>query len=267
MADFNEEMMIAYLSTHYKVGVGRDAFVLKIGIPSPEIMSRLRPGQSPSGAFITACNPLSDQVSDEDNAAAQSALLAELQWTCPKVAEGMGEDAAGQWPGEPSYFAEGLDAVDAAYLALRFRQHAFVWIDAEVIPILVCMKQKVDEIVLSESIEDFFTDFTVVATKFRNIDSMGRPHHPRQFPNRSQDSIDLHTLQSIDDLRSKSSIDFLSWLYGRHKRYSKEAAARYPEYAERFSDELAIIRRSFRRLVRDHVANIPADRMKGDHWE
>jgi len=267
MASMTQEMMIAYLSTNYRVGVGSDSFVLKIGIPSPEIMNRLRPGQSPSGVFITAFNPLSDHASDDDNACAQFNLLTELQGTTAIVTEGFGEDPLGRWPGEESYFVAGLDAVDAAYLALRFRQHAFVWIDAEAIPILVCMKQEVDDKVLSESIEEFSSDFTVVSNKFRNIDSLGRPHHPRQFPNRSQDSIDLHTLQSIDELRSKSSIDFLSWLYVRHNRFSKEAAARYPEYAERFSDELAIIRRSFRRLVRDHIANIPADRMKGDQWE
>ena len=267
MVSLNQEMMIAYRSTNFKVGVGLDAFVLKVGIPSQEIIGRLRPGGSPSGVFITAFNPLSDPVSDEDNAAAQSALFAELQRTSAKVTAGVGEDPAGRWPGEPSYFVEGLAAVDAAYLSLRFRQHAFVWIDADAVPILVCTNQQVDRTAFYDAIETYAADVGLVATNVPKRDSFGQSDQSMLFPSPSHDSIYQHTLQGIEAMRSKSSIDFLSWLYERHIVLSEAGAKWCPEDVDRRPAELKILKKTFRRLVRHHVTNLPADKMTGSQWE
>ena len=59
-------LITAYQSTLYRVLEGGD-FVLRVGEPSPSLLALYRVHAVSCAAFITACNPLSQLLSDAEN--------------------------------------------------------------------------------------------------------------------------------------------------------------------------------------------------------
>ncbi len=130
----------AYLDTHYRVGIGLDAFVLRIGEHSPELALRYSAIGSDCALFITAFNPLGQEQGDAANEVAHVRLGELLREASDHVIEGEGADPAGKWPAERSYLAFGIDADAARELGRHFKQDAVVWIGKDAIPQLLLLR-------------------------------------------------------------------------------------------------------------------------------
>ena len=130
----------AYLDTHYRVGVGPDAFVLQVGQHSPALALRYAAIGSDCAVFITAFNPFGQKQDDAANEAAHARLGKQLRAASDHVSEGEGADPAGQWPVEKSFLAFGIDAEAARELGRHFEQDAVVWIGKDAVPQLLLLR-------------------------------------------------------------------------------------------------------------------------------
>lgn len=117
----------AYRATDYRVDnspVG--PFVIQVGQPSAEVDRLLARHQQTEWAFISACNPRSEQQSDEENDRQMADLAAKLReggW--PHYA-GAGVGWDGTWPPESSFLVIGISEAEALDLARQFQQDAIV---------------------------------------------------------------------------------------------------------------------------------------------
>lgn len=80
-----------------------------------------------SWAFLTPCNPRSEPLSNEKNAARLSAMSVELEVQCCPLWNGAGVGAGRDWPPEPSLLVLGISRSDATELACRYGQYAFIF--------------------------------------------------------------------------------------------------------------------------------------------
>jgi hypothetical protein len=134
-----KETIAVYMATSYRV-IRHGPFELKIGKASTPLQSLYEEYGCSSAAFITAWNPYSKAAPAVDNADAQAQLEGRLiAGEIPFIA-GVGEDPTGQWPGEPSVLALGLDMDTAKYLGTEFLQNAIVWVGDDAIPELILLR-------------------------------------------------------------------------------------------------------------------------------
>lgn len=126
----------AFLETHYHVFT-QPAFHLQIDQESAELAVACKLYGANCSAFITACNPRSQQVDVAENAQQQALLRRELEVRNLHFLQGEGKHPSNEWPGEASFLVFGLPRPEAGELAQRFRQDAFLWADADCIPRLV----------------------------------------------------------------------------------------------------------------------------------
>ena len=87
-----------------------------------------------TAAFLTAWNPGSQKLSDDENDDRQTELLTEIELRRLNYLVGYGEHA--DWR-EYSYLILGINQEDATALAHRFEQNAYLWLDTRGIPELV----------------------------------------------------------------------------------------------------------------------------------
>ncbi|RNF33991.1 DUF3293 domain-containing protein [Paracoccus methylarcula] len=133
------DLLAAYLNTEFRVMEPRQ-FTLRIGIPSSEVKAvYLALGYS-SAAFLTAWNPLSQKATDQQNEAAQAALIDKLVRNKYLVWTGIGVDPTGDWPGEESVFVPGIDLDTAKSFGSEFSQNAIVWMDVDGVPQLILLQ-------------------------------------------------------------------------------------------------------------------------------
>lgn len=130
----------AYLETHYRVGVGPDAFVLRVGQHSPDLALRCAAIGSDCALFITAFNPLGQKQDSNANNKAHARLGEVLHPIASEIVEGEGSDPSGKWRPEKSYLAFGIGIDDARELGSRFQQDAVVWIGKDAIPQLLLLR-------------------------------------------------------------------------------------------------------------------------------
>jgi hypothetical protein len=129
----------AYRETHYRV-LGDDGFTLTIDVPSPEL-ARAHPRHGvDSSAFLTACNPFSQSLSDDENVARQAVLAAALRSLGLPFIDGLGQHPSNGWQGEASFLALGVTRDQACDLGTRFEQNAIVWAGADAVPRLVLLR-------------------------------------------------------------------------------------------------------------------------------
>jgi Protein of unknown function (DUF3293) len=115
-----EQLEAAYRATDYRVE----------DIPGGPLVIRIdeRCDQLPAAewAFVTACNPRSVCLSDEENAGRTAELEAAVREGGRVFYRGHGVGRNGTWPPEPSLLIVGIAEPDAVELAKRFGQHAIV---------------------------------------------------------------------------------------------------------------------------------------------
>ena len=90
-----------------------------------------------TAAFLTAWNPRSEKLSEDENLDRQMELLSEIEARRLNYLVGYGE--RGEWR-EYSYLILGIDRQDANELALQFEQNAYVWLDDAGVPALVTLR-------------------------------------------------------------------------------------------------------------------------------
>lgn len=129
----------AYLETEYRVHEN-DVYVLRVGQVSTELLAAHKRRRAQCSAFITACNPFSQSLSDNENRERQAALEEELRTRGLAYAPGIGQHPSNQWPGEESFLIFDLSLEAAKKLGVRLEQNALIWCDADAKPQLILLR-------------------------------------------------------------------------------------------------------------------------------
>ena len=128
-------LLQAYLETDYIVS-DDPPMLLRVNEHNPDAQILLASFGVTSGAFITAWNPGSTILPDDENDDRQSLLLDEIEARRLNYLIGYGEKP--DWR-EYSYFILGIEREDASLLARQFQQNAYVWVGEKGIPELVTL--------------------------------------------------------------------------------------------------------------------------------
>jgi hypothetical protein len=129
----------AYRETEYRV-LGTVPAVLRVGVRCADLEVLHRAHQTTCSAFVTACNPLGQIVSDRSNARQQQALVEEISRRGLVAIPGIGVHPTGEWRGEPSYLVPGLSREAAEDLGRQFEQNALIWSGADAVPELLLLR-------------------------------------------------------------------------------------------------------------------------------
>ena len=127
------------MASDYRVDAA-PPFVLKVGVPNDSLAQHLVQQNAKCAAYLTACNPLGQLLSDADNLRRQSELENELNRRSLQFIRGTGQDSRGEWPGEASFLIFGLSLEASRALARQYEQNAFVWCAKDAIPQLILLK-------------------------------------------------------------------------------------------------------------------------------
>jgi uncharacterized protein len=119
----SEKLLAAYRQAEYMVHSPQT--VIRIGEPNRALDQLIAPARS--AAFLGAANPGSEPRSEEENRVLAAALKQALEAAGRRYFDGEGRDPSGAWPAEPSVLVLGIARAEAAELACRFGQNAFVW--------------------------------------------------------------------------------------------------------------------------------------------
>lgn len=133
------ETIQAYRETEFRV-FSEASFVLKIFEKCEDLMGLYKTHQSETCAFITACNPLGELISNEQNSDLQKRLEEEIQFRGLTYIAGEGKHPVGDWPGEPSYLVFDLSLEAAKTLGRKFNQNAIVWCGPDAVPQLTLLR-------------------------------------------------------------------------------------------------------------------------------
>jgi hypothetical protein len=126
----------AYEKTHFIVQ-STPEFVLKIGQYSEELQQLFIQRSLSTAAFITAYNPFSQQLSEDENLERKEKLVKEIQSRGLNMLRGLGQDPDQKWEGEPSLLILDIAFEAAKKLARTYEQNAFVWCDESCTPQLI----------------------------------------------------------------------------------------------------------------------------------
>jgi hypothetical protein len=114
-----------YRTTDFWVDGPVGRFAIRIGEMSAPLEDLLASAGATAWAYITACNPGSQRLTNEANAKRMRELEKDV---CDRYVfhngEGIGRDE--RWK-EPSLLILGIDRASARQLALRYQQNAFVF--------------------------------------------------------------------------------------------------------------------------------------------
>lgn len=113
---------------------------MKIDHACAQLLLLHRHHQVASSAFITAWNPYSNQLSQEQNNLRQEQLRKNMQNDGFIVYAGEGKHPSGNWEGEDSLLILGISLEEAKAEGVRWGQNAIVWSDADAIPQLMLLK-------------------------------------------------------------------------------------------------------------------------------
>ncbi len=131
------ELEAAYRATTYRVYLPGGQCELRPGVASEILRCWLETAGATGFAILTACNPGSVRLDEEENNSRQSQLECELLESGYEtyVAENVAEDAA--WPVEESCFVPGIPVAEAMTLGGKYGQNAVVCGGADGVPELV----------------------------------------------------------------------------------------------------------------------------------
>lgn len=116
-----------YEATDFWVDDAPDgAFKIRCGELSPAVDRLLTESGLNDWTYITACNPRSQQLSDEENQRRMHDLEGRLNALPCSLYHGRGVGTFGAWPPEPSLLALGLSEDQALALGKEFEQAAIV---------------------------------------------------------------------------------------------------------------------------------------------
>ena len=120
--------------------LGDTPMSLRASVAIPSVGALLERFKVHGCAFITACNPHSQQISVAENEERLTALEAELKSRGLHFVPGVAVDPYGEWPDKPSFLVFGLSLEPAKALASRHGQNAILWCGASFIPELILLR-------------------------------------------------------------------------------------------------------------------------------
>ncbi len=132
-------LILAYKEINFIVNSTQN-LTLNIGQFNPHLKALLGIRNGASCAFVTAANPLSENLTDPENELLQRNLATDLDHRRISFLSGVGQHPSGNWPGEPSYLAINLSLKEAEGLGRTYKQNAVVWIGSDAIPKLVLLR-------------------------------------------------------------------------------------------------------------------------------
>lgn len=132
----NETLLQAYRETDYWcAGLNdRNPVCLRIGQAQSALKVIYQIFQVDCAAFITACNPLSQALSDAENDLRQQRLLAEIRQAGYTGLIGEGRPWRPGWKPEASWLIPGMPLEAACAIGQRYQQNAIVWVGADCVP-------------------------------------------------------------------------------------------------------------------------------------
>jgi len=136
----SDQLIANYTHTDYRIGTASDCITLRIDQYSEPLAQFLATLNQSYAAIISAYNPYSQLVSDEENVAAHESLRHFLICHAYQSIESVHTDPADVWPTEKSFFIPGIDIYSAKSLGQQFNQNAIVWIDRDAIPHLYLLR-------------------------------------------------------------------------------------------------------------------------------
>ena len=113
----------AYCRTAYRIRVDDRCHDLRIGQPWALPAAA---GAGSGFAYLTAVNPGSRRLADDDNACRLAALHADLSAAGFAPLPGVAVADDGAWPDEPGWLVGGLGPDEAMFLARAYGQNAFL---------------------------------------------------------------------------------------------------------------------------------------------
>jgi len=121
------ELEQAYLATFYHIFVAAGRLTIRVGQCHPHVDQLLDEHDCRGWAYITAQNPGSVQLPDEENQRRQFELEEEVTQGGWQFYRGEGVGAHGNWPPEQSVLIVGIGKEEAVKLARRHGQAALVY--------------------------------------------------------------------------------------------------------------------------------------------
>jgi len=133
------ETVQAYRETEFRV-FAANPLVLKISETSSELIELYEVTRNDACAFVTACNPQGELVSELENLDLQNQLEEDIKFRGLTYIPGEGKHPEGGWPGEPSFLIFDLSLESAKTLGRKFNQNAIIWCDQDAVPQLILLR-------------------------------------------------------------------------------------------------------------------------------
>ncbi len=121
------EFLEAYRQTTYVAATPRGELRIRIGEHHPKLDKLLAEHDAETWAYITAWNPKSEPLTEQENQARQEELEEELRDAGYAFFRGQGEADNGEWPPEDSVLVAGISREEAVRYGRSYRQNAIVY--------------------------------------------------------------------------------------------------------------------------------------------
>jgi len=139
-SELDAELVAQYRQAIYQVGMGSDAFDVKVNQYSERMFQLMGEKHVSYAAIITAYNPLSQVCDVQRNQAAYHRLRNTLMHTAFPLIESVNIDPFGIWPDERSICVLGIDLETICTMGRKFEQNAIIWIERNGVPQLVILR-------------------------------------------------------------------------------------------------------------------------------
>jgi len=117
------ELLEAYKATCYEII--NPKIQIYIDKENKELFNFIKENYISSWCFITAWNPYSKELSNDENILLNNSLEKDLKDY--KIYAGQGQGTIGDWPPEPSFFVVNINEEDAMTLGIKYKQNAIVY--------------------------------------------------------------------------------------------------------------------------------------------
>ena len=136
MTKIVNSLIEAYENTNYYIYHDTE-IIINIAKKNIDLINLFKDKNLISASIITAYNPFSKIMTEEQNLSAQLQLKKMIEDSNLSYLDAIGQDIKKEWPGEPSFFIENISKENAIKLGRKFNQNAIVWVDKNLIPELI----------------------------------------------------------------------------------------------------------------------------------